>query len=124
MKTAIKSTLKRLINGPRTEQELTTGTAVETAHSHHTLRRLQEAQQQGYCISDGETWMLTHSGRDALAVKKEPRFKEGRICAGTATGVYDGSDLRRLANRKGAYDFLDIPSLYHYGLVYRKDVNV
>lgn len=121
MKTAIKSTLKRLANGPRTEKELTTGDASETAHAGHTIRRLNEAEQQGFCVFIGEHWHLTQSGRDALEKKKEPRFTEGRICAGTATGTYNGADLRRLANRPGAYQFLDIPSVMHYGLVYRKD---
>lgn len=124
MKTAIKSTLKRLVNGPRTEKELTTGDASETAHAGHTIRRLNEAEQQGFCVYVNEAWMLTQSGRDALAKKKEPRFTEGRICASTATGVYDGSDLRRLANRPGCYNFLDVPSLMHYGRIYRKDANV
>lgn len=124
MKTAIKSTLKRLINGPRNEKELTTGDASETAHAGHTIRRLNEAEQQGFCVFIGEHWNLTQAGRDALAKKKEPRFKEGRICAGIATGTYNGADLRRLANRPGAYDFIDIPSNYHFGLVYRKDANV
>lgn len=123
MKTAIKSTLKRLLNGPRTEKELTTGDAAETAHAGHTIRRLNDGEQQGFCVFIGEHWHLTQSGRDALATKKEPKFKEGRICAGTATGVYDGSDLRRLANRAGAYDAFDLPSRYHFGLVYRKDAN-
>lgn len=123
MKTAIKSTLKRLINGPRTEKELTTGDASETSHANHTIRRLNDAEQQGYCVYVNEAWMLTQSGRDALAKKKETRFTEGRICAGTATGVYDGSDLRQLANRPGAYDALNVPSLYHFGRVYRKDAN-
>ena len=124
MKTAIKSTLKRLVNGPRTEKELTTGDANETAHSLHTLRRLAEAEQQGFCVYVNETWQLTNAGRAALEAKKEPKFKEGRICAGTANGIYDGSDLRRLANRPGCYNFLDVPSLMHYGRIYRKDANV
>lgn len=123
MKTAIKSTLKRLINGPRTEKELTCGDVAETSHANHTIRRLNEAEQQGFCVYVNDTWMLTQSGRDALAKKKEPRFTDGRICAGTATGIYDGSDLRRLANRPGCYDFIDIPSRMHFGLVYRKDAN-
>lgn len=121
MKTAIKSTLKRLINGPRTEKELTCGDAAETSHANHTIRRLNDAEQQGFCVYVNEAWMLTQSGRNALAKKKEPKFKEGRICAGTATGTYLGQDLRQLANRSGAYAFLDVPSLYHFGRVYRKD---
>lgn len=123
MKTAIKSTLKRLINGPRTEKELTCGDVADTAHQNHTIRRLNESEQQGYCVFVDGAWQLTNAGRDALAKKKEPRFTEGRICAGTATGTYSGHDLRRLANRSGCYDFLDVPSLMHYGLVYRKDAN-
>ena len=123
MKTAIKSTLKRLINGPRTEKELTAGDASETAHAGHTIRRLNDAEQQGFCVYVNETWQLTNAGRMALEAKKEPKFKEGRICAGTATGTYSGHDLRRLANRAGCYDFIDVPSLMHYGRVYRKDAN-
>ena len=72
MKTAIKSTLKRLINGPRTEKELTCGDVAETSHANHTIRRLNEAEQQGFCVYVNDTWMLTQSGRDALAKKKEP----------------------------------------------------
>lgn len=121
MKTAIKSTLKRLINGPRTEKELTCGDAAETSHANHTIRRLNEAEQQGFCVYVNETWQLTNAGRMALEAKKEPKFKEGRICAGTATGTYSGHDLRQLANRPGAYDALNVPSLYHFGRVYRKD---
>lgn len=123
MKTAIKSTLKRLVNGPRTEKELTTGDAAETSHANHTISRLNDAEQQGFCVYVNETWQLTNAGRMALEAKKEPKFKEGRICAGTATGKYLGQDLRQLANRSGAYAFLDIPSRMHYGLVYRKDAN-
>lgn len=124
MKTAIKSTLKRLINGPRTEKELTTGDAAETSHANHTLRRLNEGEQQGYCVYVNDAWHLTEAGRAALATKKEQKFKEGRICAGTANGTYSGMDLRQLANRPNAYQFLDIPSRMHYGLVYRKDAKV
>jgi hypothetical protein len=123
MKTAIKSTLKRLINGPRTEKELTTGSAVETSHAGHTIRRLYEAQQQGYCISDGETWMLTQAGRNALAEKKVQKIT-GRICASSTKEAYDGHELKRLSYRPHAYDAFDLPSRYHFGMVYRKDANV
>ena len=120
MKTAIKSTLKRLSNGPRTEKELTHAVANQGA----IIRNLYDAQNGGFCIGIGEHWHLTNLGRAALEAKKEPRSKEGRICAGTANGIYAGSDLRRVANRPGCYNFLDVPSLMHYGRIYRKDANV
>jgi hypothetical protein len=37
-------------------------------------------------------------------------------------GKYDGKELLPYAGRRGALDALKLPSLMHYGHVYRKDV--
>jgi len=37
-------------------------------------------------------------------------------------GTYDGKELLPYTGRPGAMDAFKLPSLMHYGLVYRKDV--
>lgn len=37
-------------------------------------------------------------------------------------GKYDGKELRPYTGRPNAMDAYKLPSLMHYGLVYRKDV--
>ena len=38
------------------------------------------------------------------------------------SGRYEGKELLPYAGRPGAMDAFKLPSLMHYGLVYRKDV--
>jgi len=123
MKQNHKSVLKRLINGPRDEKSLTHGGDLDLGNAAlHVVRSLNEAQALGYCVKVGEEWMLTNAGKTALKVEK-PAFNKTRITSWSVGGVYKGEDLRRLANRPGCYDFLEIPSRMHFGLVYRKDAN-
>lgn len=123
MKQAHKSVLKRLINGPREEKTLTHGGDQDLGNAAiHIVRNLEDAQALGLCVKIGETWYLTNGGREALNVKAEAKVL--RICAMSMTERYDGADLRRLANRPGAYNFIDLPSRMHFGLVYRKDAKV
>ena len=120
MKQNHKSVLKRLINGPREEKSLTHGGDLDLGNSAiHAVRNLEESQALGLCVKIGEEWMLTQGGKTALNVKAEP--KQTRICGLTMTETYNGAELRQLGNRKNAYDFLNIPSLMHFGRVYRKD---
>jgi hypothetical protein len=120
MKQNHKSVLKRLINGPRDEKSLTHGGDLDLGNAAlHVIRNLEESQALGYCVKVGEEWMLTNAGKTALNVKAEP--KQTRITSWSVGGVYKGEDLRRLANRPGCYEFLNIPSRMHFGLVYRKD---
>lgn len=120
MKQNHKSVLKRLINGPRDEKSLTHGGDLDLGNAAiHTVRNLEESQALGLCVKIDEEWMLTQGGKAALNVKAEQ--KQTRICAMSTTEKYDGAELRQLGNRKNAYDFLNIPSLMHFGRVYRKD---
>lgn len=120
MKQSHKTVLKRLSNGERTELELTTGEVSATAHAQHTLRYLSEAQQLGFCVKVGDAWTLTNAGRQALNVKPVAK-QTAKITSWGMKEYYKGEDLRRLANRAGCYDFLDLPSRMHDGLHYRKD---
>jgi len=115
-----KAILKRLSNGPRTELEITTGQIDQTAHALHSIRNLNEAQAFGLCVKIGDAWSLTNDGRKAIEAK-EVEKETKRICAMSTTEKYDGAELRQLGNRNGAYDFLNVPSRMHFGLVYRKD---
>ena len=119
MKQSHKATLKRLANGSRTELELTTGDFAETAGTLHLLRYLDECQSLGYCVKIGDTWSLTNSGREAIKVEKAAKID--RICGLSMTEHYKGEDLRQLADRVGAYQFLSCPSLINGNRVYRKD---
>lgn len=111
-----KAILKR-ITEPRLEKQLTEGDQSQLAL--HTVRYLEECQALGYCVKIGDTWQLTNAGREAIAVQKVA--KVDRICAFSVKERYMGEDLRQLANRRGAYDFLNCPSLIGGKLVYRKD---
>jgi hypothetical protein len=120
MKQNHKSVLKRLINGSRDEKSLTHGGDQDLGNAAlHIIRSLNEAQALGLCVKIGEEWMLTQGGKAALNVKAEPKVQ--RICGLTMTERYDGKELRQLGNRPGAYNFINIPSRMHFGLVYRKD---
>jgi hypothetical protein len=120
MKQNHKNVLKRLINGPRDEKSLTHGGDLDLGNAAiHTVRNLEESQALGLCVKIGEEWMLTQGGKTALNVKAEPKVL--RICGLTMTERYDGKELRQLGNRPRAYEFLNIPSRMHFGLVYRKD---
>lgn len=116
-----KAILKRLSNGPRTELEITTGQIDQTAHALHSIRYLNETQALGLCVKIGDAWSLTNDGRKAIAENSNPAFKNTRICGLSIKETYDGKELRQLGNRNGAYDFLNVPSRMHFGLVYRKD---
>jgi len=115
-----KAILKRLSNGPRTELEITTGQIDQTAHALHSIRYLEETQALGLCVKIGDAWSLTNDGRKAIEAKEVEKATK-RICGLTMTERYDGKELRQLGNRPGAYEFLNIPSRMHFGLVYRKD---
>lgn len=123
IKQSHKAVLKRLAIGPRAEKDLTHGGDLDLGNAAlHIVRNLEEAQALGLCVKIGEDWHLTGSGREALDVAPVQSVK--RICAMSMTATYDGKELRQLGNRTHAYDFLDIPSLMHDGLHYRKDAKL
>ena len=114
-----KATLKR-ITEPRLEKQLTEGDQSQLAL--HTINYLHQCQALGLCVKISDTWSLTNAGREAIKVEKSA--KVDRICAFSVTEKYTGEDLRQLANRRGAFDFLNIPSLMNFGRVYRKDAKL
>jgi hypothetical protein len=120
MKQNIKATLKKLSAGPRTEKSMTHGDMDLGNTAVHIIRNLNDGQAQGYCVMIGEHWHLTDAGRKALDKKPVSTGKD-RICAMSTKEKYDGAELRQLGNRPGAYSFLNVPSLMHFGRVYRKD---
>lgn len=112
-----KATLKRLVNGSRTENELTTGDMNETQHAKHTVNRLEDCQVLGYCVKIGDEWHLTDAGREVIETKAEKASK--RITSWSVGGVYDGWDLRDLANRPNAYDYRKCPSIINGERVFK-----
>lgn len=116
IKQSHRTTLKR-ITEPRLEKQLTEGDQSQLAL--HTVNYLHQCQALGLCVKIGDTWSLTNAGREAIKVEKSA--KVDRICAFSVTEKYTGEDLRQLANRRGAYDFLNCPSLIGGKRFYRKD---
>jgi hypothetical protein len=109
--------LKRLEKGPRTLRSFSHQD--ENAHlAVHFERYLNELQSAGFVVEIQENWHITHSGLAALREKVARKAYE-RIATGTATGTYDGAELRNNSVRPGAYQFLQYPSRFGDNFVYR-----
>lgn len=73
---------------------------------------INPAIEDGLISSVGEMLYLTQRGQDKLAEMGPPRqTPKATPKISKMEGTYTGSDLRQLAVRPGAYDFLQHPSL-------------
>ena len=110
--------LKRLSSGPRSMLDMTHSATDNNAVSYHYAKYLPDLEQFGYVINHQEKWHLTEYGR--MEMNRAISGAAMRIENGSTTEKYDGKELRRNVQRRGCYDFLQLPSRFGDSFVPRK----
>jgi hypothetical protein len=94
------------------------------ANSANLRLQIGELSRKGYVKSVGmDHWQLTDMGIDACIIlggEPTPRQRnvKVKISTGTVVGTYDGKELGQTCHRKGAYDYMQLPSLMQGQQVY------
>jgi hypothetical protein len=113
-----RTILKRLSGGPRSMLDMTHSATDNNAVSYHYARYLPDLEQFGYVINHQEKWHLTEYGR--MEMNRAISGAAMRIENGSVKEIYDGKELRRNVQRRGCYDFLQLPSRFGDNFVPRK----
>ena len=113
-----RTLLKRLSNGPRSMLDMTHSATDNNAVSYHYAKYLPDLEQFGYVINHQEKWHLTEYGR--MEMNRAISGAAMRIENGSVKEIYDGKELRRNVQRRGCYDFLQLPSRFGDNFVPRK----
>jgi len=113
-----RTILKRLSGGPRSMLDMTHSATDNNAVSYHYAKYLPDLEQFGYVINHQEKWHLTEYGR--MEMNRAISGAAMRIENGSVKEIYDGKELRRNVQRRGCYDFLQLPSRFGDNFVPRK----
>ena len=113
-----RTLLKRLSGGPRSMLDMTHSATDNNAVSYHYAKYLPDLEQFGYVINHQEKWHLTEYGR--MEMNRAISGAAMRIENGSVKEIYDGKELRRNVQRRGCYDFLQLPSRFGDNFVPRK----